>query len=119
MSIVPLIRSAIVVSVLLVAASAGAAGKDACKADVVKFCDDVLPGGGRILVCLEAHEKELSPGCEEQLASSRGRGACKVDAEKFCKGVQPGAGRILECLKSHEAELSPDCKSAMAKRHAK
>ena len=117
MSVVSAIRSALVASALLVAVSAHADGKDACKADVVKFCDEVLPGGGRILVCLEAHERELSAGCQEQLAAGRRMGACKADAEKFCKGVQPGKGRILECLKSHEADLSPDCMSVMAKQH--
>jgi hypothetical protein len=118
MTIMALVRRALVASVLLVAASANAAGKEACKADVTKYCDEVLPGGGRILVCLEARQKELSAGCQEQLAAARGHGACKVDAEKFCKGVQPGQGRIVECLKSHETDLSADCKSAMAKHRS-
>ena len=49
MSIVPLLRNALVTSALLLAAAADADGKDACKANIVKFCDEVLPGGGRIL----------------------------------------------------------------------
>lgn len=35
----------------------------ACRADYDRLCSDVLPGGGRILACLEAHAGELGPGC--------------------------------------------------------
>jgi len=34
-----------------------------CRPDVVRFCHDVVPGGGRIIVCLHNHMKELSPAC--------------------------------------------------------
>ena len=102
-----------------VAAPAHAAREQACKADVVKFCDEVLPGAGRIIVCLEAHQKELSVPCQEQLAAAQGRVACKVDTERFCKDVKPGQGRIVECLKAHEADLSPDCRSWRAKKHGR
>lgn len=38
--------------------------KDACEADVAKFCGDVKKGKGRILKCLKKHEAELSPECK-------------------------------------------------------
>ncbi len=38
--------------------------KEACRADVTKFCKDVRPGRGRILQCLKQNEAELSPECK-------------------------------------------------------
>jgi len=45
----------------------------ACHDDVLKFCKDVQPGGGRIVRCLKEHESELSPECKERLAQPRRR----------------------------------------------
>jgi len=41
--------------------------KEACQGDVTKFCNDVPPGGGRILQCLKGHEVELSPACKAKM----------------------------------------------------
>lgn len=38
----------------------------ACKPDVEKFCQDVTPGHGRVMVCLRQHEAELSDACKAQ-----------------------------------------------------
>lgn len=37
--------------------------KSACTADIAKFCNDVEPGKGRIMMCLKAHEAEVSKPC--------------------------------------------------------
>ena len=42
------------------------AAKAACQPDVQKFCQDVQPGGGRVMQCLRAHEAELSDACKAQ-----------------------------------------------------
>jgi Cysteine rich repeat len=42
------------------------AAAEACKPDVEKFCQDVQPGGGRIIQCLRQHETELSDACKAQ-----------------------------------------------------
>ena len=42
----------------------------ACMGDAKKFCADVQPGGGRILQCLHAREKELTSGCRDTLAAA-------------------------------------------------
>ena len=34
-----------------------------CRADYDRLCGGVLPGGGRILACLQSHANQLSPGC--------------------------------------------------------
>jgi hypothetical protein len=41
--------------------------EQSCSADIAQFCKEVQPGGGRIVKCLKAHDKELSPSCSAQL----------------------------------------------------
>lgn len=53
--------------------SAYSAGKDPCAEDIAKFCKDIQPGGGRVLRCLEANEKDLGPPCREKLQEARQR----------------------------------------------
>jgi hypothetical protein len=43
--------------------------KEACGADMEKFCSDVKVGKGRKIVCLKQHRNELSPACQEKLSS--------------------------------------------------
>src|SRR5512139_3334577 len=92
-----------------------AAGEELpCAEEIAKYCKEVKPGGGRILNCLNEHQKELSVSCREKLEESKKRlleaqRACTGDMEKFCKDVQPGGGRILKCLREHTQELSSAC----------
>ncbi|MCD2174146.1 cysteine rich repeat-containing protein [Rhizobium sp. C4] len=37
--------------------------KSACSADIAKFCNEVQPGKGRIMMCLKAHQTEVSKTC--------------------------------------------------------
>jgi len=48
--------------------------KDACGADLEKFCKDVKKGEGR-KACLRTHTPELQPSCVEEL---RARDAAKA-----------------------------------------
>ncbi len=41
--------------------------RQACKADVIKFCKDVEPVPGGIEKCLNEHKKELSTPCSESI----------------------------------------------------
>ena len=52
-------------------ASAAEGPAEACRADYGEFCRGVRPGGGRVMMCLRSHAAELSPGCQESLASLR------------------------------------------------
>jgi len=95
-----------------------------CVADAGKLCKGVQPGEGRVARCMKEHEKELSPGCKENIGKMKEKvrdvaEACKDDAAKLCKEVEPGKGRILRCLKQHEGELSPACKEQMTLPHSR
>lgn len=46
----------------------GGGGARACKQDVETLCQDVKPGGGRIVDCLLDHQKDLSDACYEQMS---------------------------------------------------
>jgi hypothetical protein len=45
--------------------------KLACRDDVKRYCQTVVPGEGRILQCLQEHEQELSDRCYQTLPKGR------------------------------------------------
>jgi Cysteine rich repeat len=47
--------------------------RDACRADVDRFCKDVKPGAGRIRECLKTHQADLSEGCRTAIKEARER----------------------------------------------
>lgn len=47
--------------------------REACEADIKQFCSNVKPGGGRIVQCLEQHQKEVSQGCNQLLEKKESR----------------------------------------------
>ena len=89
----------IIVSFLLVALHSGthayAEESLICADDIEKYCKEIKPGGGRLLKCLKAHEKELSVSCRAKIGELQGiitecEQACSEDIARFCKEVQPG-----------------------------
>ena len=54
--------------------SAGAQTTDqrgACKADYDKYCAGTLPGGGRVVACLNKQQNQLSDACKKVLANRK------------------------------------------------
>ena len=45
--------------------------KDACAADIQKFCETTHPGGGRIIQCLKQHSSDVSQGCKDSIEKMR------------------------------------------------
>lgn len=42
-----------------------AAQREACKGDYDKFCKGTIPGGGRVIVCLNKQRDQLSGACKQ------------------------------------------------------
>ena len=109
-------------------------GQDACRPDMQKFCNDVKPGGGRIIECMNKHDAELSPACKEQLVATEKKReavkhewqsrkadwekACGDDAKKLCPDAKPGHGALAECLLQRKDEVSQSCKDMFSKKTA-
>ncbi|MEI6127822.1 MAG: cysteine rich repeat-containing protein [Pseudomonadota bacterium] len=92
-----------------------------CADDIVKFCQNIQPGGGRIAQCLASHVKDISSACRTRIAEIKNRmvsvsESCEDDVEQLCKEVRPGGGRILNCLKDHAGEISSECKATLTEK---
>ena len=42
-----------------------------CQYDIIRFCSDVQPGGGRVATCLQDHRDDLSPECNDRLPKKK------------------------------------------------
>jgi cysteine rich repeat protein len=92
----------------------------ACGKEDRLLCQDVEPGGGRVMQCLTGLQANVSDSCRSFLqrvrADRNGAGepprivaACGQEMQKFCNDVQPGAGRKARCLLEHRTEVSHEC----------
>ncbi|WP_072396829.1 hypothetical protein [Hyphomicrobium sp. CS1GBMeth3] len=95
--------------------------RQACAQDYMRFCRGVLPGGGRIIDCLNANAERLSQTCFQTLAlrglSSAGAlRACTADYNRLCRGTVPGWGRGLACLVDNLDKVSPTCRNLLDKQ---
>ena len=59
--------------------------EDACAADVDDFCGKVTSGGGRVSLCMLAHEDRLSGGCRVGVVSRFAR--AQAQRRPCCRGV--------------------------------
>lgn len=92
-----------------------------CRADIARFCGSVTRGEGRVLLCLQAFDDQLSRRCQFGLyRASRNLGrsldrveriadACWSEIEANCAN----ADRIGQCLMEKSASLSPTCLSVV------
>lgn len=111
----PALLLAVLLAIPSVALSAEPAAQKPCADEIEKFCNDVRPGEGRIVLCLQDHDSELSTVCREKVEAvvqklEEAKQACAKDISKFCAGVKPGGGRLIKCLKPHVKELAPECR---------
>lgn len=70
---------------VLTAGTSLAAGDHPCKAEITKWCKDVKKGGGRIVKCLQEHDKDLSDACKAKLTTVEQKQADKKTMPKDTK----------------------------------
>jgi hypothetical protein len=95
--------------------------RQACIADYMRFCRGVLPGRGRIILCLNDHVNELTQPCFQALtlrglASASALKACRFDYDRLCAHTGPGLNRGLACMLDNAQALSPTCRDALGKQ---
>jgi Golgi apparatus protein 1 len=95
----------------------------ACSGDVQKFCGNVTRAEGRVLLCMYAHDDQLSHGCEMSLyRASRGlnQALYRVDrlADACWNEIQAQCGNadhVGQCIMDKAQSLSPPCQQAVAR----
>ena len=110
-------------ALFLSTAQAGGVKTSPCAAEVKKYCSNFKPGDAQIGPCLQAHNKDLSPGCSEHLKGffkladqQRPYLACTGDVEKFCADVKPQSPLVGKCLNDNWKNLSDACRAVLPKR---
>ena len=100
--------------------------KDACSADVKSYCSSVTPGGGRLILCMLAHDDKISDKCAYTLLEvadnidlaisniARAADVCVEDVDKICGNVEAGGGRVAQCLIDNQPKLAPNCRAEVA-----
>ena len=101
-----------------------------CGHDIDTYCDNVKPGGGRLMGCLYSHDDKISSDCgmalnkmalQHEAAVAQGTeiiDACETEREAFCPTEQWGHGGVVKCLsmQSHTVEsVSAGCRHTLEK----
>src|SRR5262249_30559015 len=94
----------------------------ACSADIKNFCGNVTRGEGRLVLCMQAYDDQLSARCQFALYRvSRNLEAAltRVDriAEACWNDIQEKCGdteKIGQCVEEKRASLSQPCQTVMA-----
>jgi hypothetical protein len=87
-----------------------------CADEFERFCKDVPPGLGKMIICLAEHRTELSPACRDKVDKAvtkleKAKQDCASDIATFCPAVTPGRGRLIDCLKKQPDKLTPACRA--------
>ena len=105
--------------------------KEACSADVQKFCNaKKVRSAGSVHRCLREHALELSPTCRSEefkmekiemydvALQPQLRKVCSGELKAFCEGVESGKGRSFQCLMRHSREpgFSGDCYKVLRRK---
>jgi hypothetical protein len=92
-----------------------------CAADITRFCGSVTRGEGRLLLCMQAFDDQLSRRCQFALYRAsrhlersldrveRIANACWTEIETNCAN----ADRIGRCLAEKTQALSPSCRMVL------
>ena len=100
------------------AAEAGLVVPPACATAKATLCANVVPGGGRVMGCLQAKINYITvPRCVAALNADTQNApipaACTTEVAMYCGTVPQGGGRVLGCLMANGDLASPACRAAI------
>jgi len=89
-----------------------------CAETVAKYCKDAIPGGGRIMKCLNDHRDDQSIACkdwvEDQLKSlNELMAVCPEEIATLCKSSPADKVSMYYCLLDNYIALRVDCRSKL------
>jgi hypothetical protein len=94
--------------------------QDACASDIGRLCGNVSRGEGRLLLCMQAYDDQLSRRCQFALYRAsrnldraldrveRIADACWNDIETHCRDMPIG-----QCVMEKAGSLSPSCQTVV------
>jgi hypothetical protein len=90
----------------------------ACTEDRIRLCSNVLPGGGRVVACMQFHAEKLSQRCFQAmtawgLAVANAFKACQPDADRLCPGLPLRGPRGRACMTMNITRLGRACLDAL------
>jgi Golgi apparatus protein 1 len=90
--------------------------EEGCAEDIVNFCGDVTPGQGRVAMCVQAYEDQLSRQCRSALqrVSSNIEQAVAGMADTCLSGIKSQCGdsqNVGQCLQQKANALQPSCQA--------
>ncbi len=89
---------------------------DACDDDIEEFCEGVTSGGGRIAMCMLAHEDQISRECRSALIRTsiqlrrnidRAAEGCLSEIQALCGS----SGKIGACIEQKKGSLTTSCQA--------
>ena len=110
--------AAVVIAIVLAALQSPAQITTPCNETIAKYCKDVIPGGGRIMKCLNDHRDDQSIVCkdwieEQQKNMQELMATCPEDIARWCRNTSPDKLSVYFCLLDNYVSLRMDCRSKL------
>jgi hypothetical protein len=89
-----------------------------CAETVTKYCGDVVPGGGRLMKCLNDHRDDQSMACRDWLQDQNKslkemNTSCSEEISRLCSFDTADSVRIYRCLEDNYIALKSDCREKL------
>ena len=89
-----------------------------CDDDFQKYCGDVTPGGGRLVVCYEQNKDKMSGDCRSWAEGAKAYAkvlaeACAKEIDQACNTGKGDPLVMLNCLQGKYTDLSQKCLSKL------
>lgn len=110
--------AAAVIAIVVAAQPSPAQTATPCNETIAKYCKDVIPGGGRIMKCLNDHRDDQSSACkdwlEEQNKSLKELNmACTEEIAVLCNVSSANSVSIFICLDGNYVALKSTCRDKL------